>query len=57
MNSGLSRDELLVIFVVSFSVFLLTTYWKIRAEEMSKHEAVANEEDTKEETDKTDEER
>lgn len=55
MNNGLSRDELLVIFVVSFSVFLLTTYWKIRLEEMSKIEADTNEKDAKEETGEADE--
>ena len=43
MNSGLSRDELLVIFVVSFSVFLFFTHWKIQIKEMSKHDADANE--------------
>lgn len=43
MNSGLSRDKLLVIFVVSFSVFLFFTYLKIRLKEMSKHDADANE--------------
>ena len=57
MNSDLSRDELLVIFVVSFSVFLLTTYWKIRLEEMSKIEADANEKDAKEETGETNEDK
>lgn len=60
MNSGLSRDELLVIFVVAFSVFLISTYWKLRLKEMSKHDAVANEKDTKdtrEETVKTGEEK
>ena len=44
MNSGLSRDELLAIFLVSFSVFLFFTYWKIRPREMSKHDADANDE-------------
>ena len=43
-NSGLSRDELLAIFLVSFSVFLFFTYWKIRLKEMSKHDADANDE-------------
>lgn len=43
MNSGLSRDELLVIFVVSFSVFLFLTHWKIQIKEVSKHDADANE--------------
>ena len=56
MNTGLRRDELLAIFVVSFSVFLFFTYWKIRLDEMRKIEADANEKDAKEETDKTYEE-
>lgn len=56
MNTELRRDELLAIFVVSFSVFLFFTYWKIRLEEMRKIEADANEKDAKEETDKTYEE-
>ena len=56
MNTELRRDELLAIFVVSFSVFIISTYGKIRLEEMRKIEADANEKDAKEETDKTYEE-
>lgn len=56
MNTELRRDELLAIFVVSFSVFLISTYWKLRLEETRKIEADANEKDAKEETDKTYEE-
>lgn len=51
MNIGLSHDEMLVIFVVSFSVFLIAIYWKIRLEEISKHDTDANEKDAKNETD------
>lgn len=57
MNSGLSLDELLVIFVVSFSVFLISTYWKLRLEEMSKHAVDDDTKDTKEETSQTDEDK
>lgn len=57
MNSNLSRDELLVIFVVSSSLFLISTYWKIRLEEMIKNEVDANEKDAKEETVKTNEDK
>ena len=56
MNTELRRDELLAIFVVSFSVFLISTYGKLRLEETRKIEADANEKDAKEETDKTYEE-
>lgn len=56
MNTELRRDELLAISVVSFSVFIISTYGKIRLEEMSKLEADTNTKDAKEETDKTDEE-
>lgn len=42
-NSALRHDELRVIFVVSFSVFLLFTHWKIQIKEMRKHDADANE--------------
>lgn len=57
MNSGLSRDELLAIFFVSFSVFLLFTHWKIQIKEMIKNEADANEKNVKKETVKTDEDK
>lgn len=56
MNTELRRDELLAISVVSFSVFIISTYWKLRLEETRKIEADANEKDAKEETDKTYEE-
>lgn len=56
MNTELRRDELLAISVVSFSVFIISTYGKIRLEETRKIEADANEKDAKEETDKTYEE-
>ena len=42
-NSALRHDELRVIFVVSFSVFLFFTHWKIQIKEVSKHDADANE--------------
>lgn len=57
MNSALSRDELLVIFVVSFSVFLFSTYWKIRLEEMSKHAVGDDTKNAKEEIGETDEDK
>ena len=56
MNTELRRDELLAISVVSFSVFIISTYWKLRLEETRKIEADTNTKDAKEETDKTYEE-